>query len=247
MTLRGAHGPPRTLVQDKDFRPLYQKLKISPNNRRMGGGLGRCQGSPQTQPHAGTWAWEGFKYSQCEGLSCKSGLGVSGLAPLGFRMLQLKPQERQGEGGDGCCSKPSLLGWEKSQRIWGAGPLHLHPAPAVSKWDPSSHIQQHLHRPAQHRSVPPATAAGKGLRLWFQHLPALHFPVPGGPTQGTFPPSFCPCQGVFCHLWPPAWGKGRGSVSITMGPRQGWRVPTLLPSGSVPRAASHPAWGPQRS
>lgn len=102
----------------------------------------------------------GFKYSQCEGLSCKSGLGVSGRAPLEFRMLQLKPQERQGEGCDGCCSKASLLGWEKSQRIWGADPIYLHPALAVSKWDllPSSHIQ-HLHGPAQHRSVAPAPAA----------------------------------------------------------------------------------------
>lgn len=123
-------------------------------------------------------------------MSHKSGLGVSGVAPLEFRMLQLKPQERQGEGGDGCCSKPSLLGWEKSQRIWGAGPLHLHPAPAVSKWDPSSHIQQHLHRPAQHRSVTPATAA----------VPAKAC----GYGSNTFQPFTSWCPGTSPHPFVPA-------------------------------------------
>lgn len=54
MTLRGAHGPPRTLVQDKDFRPLYQKLKISPNNRRMGGGdWDGAKGHPKPSPTQG--------------------------------------------------------------------------------------------------------------------------------------------------------------------------------------------------
>lgn len=199
--------------------------------------------SPQTQPHAGTWARVGFKYSQCEGLSCKSALGVSGPALPEFRMLQLKPQERQGEGGDGSCAKPSLLGWEKSQRIWGADPLHLHPAPAVFERDPSSRVQR-LHRPAQ----APATAAGPAeLQSWSQRLPALHFPPPGGPSQGTSPHPFVPAREFFAVSGHRHGARERGSVSVTVGSWPGWRVPTLLPSGSVPRAASHPAWGPQRS
>lgn len=97
-----------------------------------------------------------------------------------------------------------------------------------------------------------STAASHQPPLPSRQRPAVMAPTPSSPSlpgargshSGHIPPSFCPCQGVFCRLWPPARGKGRGSVSITVGPRQGWRVPTLLPSGSIPRAASHPAWGP---
>lgn len=133
------------------------------------------------------------------------------MAPPEFRMLQLKPQERQGEGGDGCCSKPSLLGWEKSQRIWGTGPLHLHPAPAVSKWDPSSHIQQHLHRPAQHRSVTPATAA----------VPAKAC----GYGSNTFQPFTSRCPGVPLRAHPPILLSLPGSFlpSLAAGTGQGKR------------------------
>lgn len=67
---------------------------------------------------------------------------------------------------------------------------------------------------------------------------------PGVPVRAHPPHPFVPAREFFCRLWPPAQGEGRGSVSITVGSWQGWRVPTLLPSGSVPRAASHPAWGP---
>lgn len=171
--------------------------------------MGRCQRSPQTQPCAGTWARVGFKYSQCEGLSCKSGLGVSGLAPLEFRMLQLKPQERQGEGGNGCCSKPSLLGWEKSQRIWGAGPLHLHPAPAVSEWDlsPSGSISIVL--------LSTTVSPRPPLLSWqscshgpnaFQ--PALHFQCPGVPLRA-HPPILLSLPGSFLPSLAASTGQGK--------------------------------------
>lgn len=121
------------------------------------------------------------------------------------------------------------------------------PSMSIQRWPCWSRIHhiQHLHGPAQHHSVTSATAAVPvKLQSWSQHLPALHFLLPGGPSQGTSPHPFVPAREVFCCLWPPAQGEGRGSVSITAGSWQGWRVPTLLPSGSIPRAASHPAWGP---
>lgn len=207
----------------------------------MGRDWDGAKGHPKPSPTQGYGHGWALNIHSVRVSSRESGLGVSGLALPQVRMLQLKPQDRQGEGGDGSCAKPSLLGREKSQRIWGADPLHVHPGPAVIEWDPYpiSSISMAL------LSVTSATAAVPAkLQSWSQHLPALHCLVPGGPTQGRSPHPFVPAREFFCRLWPRARGKGRGSVSIAAGSRQGWRVPTLLPSTSVPRAASHPAWGP---
>lgn len=91
-------------------------------------------------------------------------------------------------------------------------------------------------------SVTSATAAKAAVMVPTPSSPSL--PGARGSQSGHIPPSFCPCQGVFCRLWPPARGRGRGSVSITVGSWQGWRVPTLLPSGSVPQSSFTSCLGP---
>lgn len=200
--------PPRALVQDKDFHPFFLKKikKISPNNRRMGRDWDGAKGHPKPSPTQGYGHGWALNIHSVRVSSGESGLGVSGLALPQVRMLQLKPQDWQGEGGDGSCAKPSLLGREKSQRIWGADPLHVHPGPAVIEWDPSSHIQ-HLHGPAQchisHRRCP-----GKAAVL----VPTPSSPsLPGarGSHSGQVPPSFCPCQGVFLPSLATGAGQGK--------------------------------------
>lgn len=64
------------------------------------------------------------------------------------------------------------------------GSVIPHPAPPSSCSAPRRHIS--------HRCRP-----GKGLRLRPQRLPALRFPVPGGPTQGTSPHPFVPAREFF--------------------------------------------------
>lgn len=199
----------------------------------MGRDWDGAKGHPKPSPLQGR---VGFKYSQCEGLSCKSGLGVSGLALPEFRMLQLKPQERQGEGRQWVLLQTHSAGMGEEPEDLGSQTL---PSSSSSgRVQVGSASITHI----QHSTVLLSTAASRQPAGMHGSSPSL--PGAQGSHSGHIPPSFCPCQGVFCSLWPPARGKGRGSVSVTVGSRRGRRVPTLLPSASVPRAASHPAWGP---
>lgn len=147
-------------------------------------------------------------------------------------MLQMKPWERQDEA-MGAAPSPAMLGWEK---IHGADPLHLQPALAMSKQDPSSssssHIQ-HLQRPAQHRGVTSATATILNpFGAWGSHsghIPSILLSLPGRFVQ-----SLGRGKRERQHHGRTAAGPVRADPAC---PQQG-------ASGSSPRAASHPASGP---
>lgn len=106
-----------------------------------------------------------------------------------------------------------------------------HPTPSVSLTPLSSAVSHQPPLPSQ--QSPSVTVC---------HLPALLFPRVPLRTPHPFIPAR---KGVFRSLWPPARGEGRGSGSVMARPGP-WRPSSAQrgASGSVPRAASHPASGP---
>lgn len=153
-------------------------------------------------------------------------MGVPANDPPALGMLRLKPGVM---GVNGCCSKPPMLGWEKSR---GLGELVRVPAGSIT---PHAASPSSCSSPRCHLGRRPSKA------LWCQPVQPL---ASWGSHSGCIPPIL---GMLFLQFL--VTGAGGGNISIMAGPRGGRRVPTLHPTARSirirpPRAASHPAWGP---